>query len=283
MPGSEFELRADDGQTPSGAALAARRASAGGVSRSRTASPSTAPATRGSPPRSTPRAMRSTPSTCAATGPAAPADLGHFADADGWAKGRRRPLDLNRLIAAEQPGVPIVFLGHSMGSFLGRTVRRRAFGRARRRRLFGLERQAAADRDARSPDRARRAAAARQARQERAPQPDDVRRLQQAVRAGAHRLRLAVARRPEVDAYVADPLCGFPFTTQLAIDLLDALPSLSSPQSLARDPQGPADLRLFRRARPGRRQHPGPDRRPRGARASRSSRPASIRARATRR
>jgi alpha-beta hydrolase superfamily lysophospholipase len=38
----------------------------------------------------------------------------------------------------------------------------------------------------------------------------------------------------EVDAYVADPCCGFPFTTQLAIDVLDALPSLSSPQSLAR-------------------------------------------------
>jgi alpha-beta hydrolase superfamily lysophospholipase len=38
----------------------------------------------------------------------------------------------------------------------------------------------------------------------------------------------------EVDAYVADPYCGFPFSTQLAIDVLDALPSLTSPQSLAR-------------------------------------------------
>jgi alpha-beta hydrolase superfamily lysophospholipase len=37
----------------------------------------------------------------------------------------------------------------------------------------------------------------------------------------------------EVDAYIADPLCGFPFTTQLAIDVLDALPFLSSPASLA--------------------------------------------------
>ena len=66
----------------------------------------------------------------------------------------------------------------------------------------------------------------------------------------------------EVAAYVADPLCGFPFTTQLAIDVLDALPSLSSPQSLAAVAQGPADLRLLRRARPGWRQHPGPYRRP---------------------
>ena len=37
----------------------------------------------------------------------------------------------------------------------------------------------------------------------------------------------------EVDAYVADPLCGFPFTTQLAIDVLDALPHVTSPASLA--------------------------------------------------
>ena len=49
----------------------------------------------------------------------APADLGHFADADGWAKCVGDLWTLNRLIAAEQPGVPIVFLGHSTGSWLG--------------------------------------------------------------------------------------------------------------------------------------------------------------------
>ena len=37
----------------------------------------------------------------------------------------------------------------------------------------------------------------------------------------------------EVDAFVADPLCGFPFTTQLAIDVLDALPHVTSRKSLA--------------------------------------------------
>ena len=37
----------------------------------------------------------------------------------------------------------------------------------------------------------------------------------------------------EVDAFVADPLCGFPFTTQLAIDVLDALPYVTSRKSLA--------------------------------------------------
>ncbi len=62
----------------------------------------------------------------------------------------------------------------------------------------------------------------------------------------------------EVDAFVADPFCGFPFTTQLAIDVLDALPRVTSPAEPRRDPQGHAHLCLLRRARSGRRQHQGP-------------------------
>ena len=38
----------------------------------------------------------------------------------------------------------------------------------------------------------------------------------------------------EVDAYVADPLCGFEFSNQLAVDLLDALGPLLKPERLAR-------------------------------------------------
>ena len=41
----------------------------------------------------------------------------------------------------------------------------------------------------------------------------------------------------QVDAYVADPLCGFDFTTQLAIDLLGGLPPLLAPETLARIPK----------------------------------------------
>ncbi len=42
----------------------------------------------------------------------------------------------------------------------------------------------------------------------------------------------------EVDAYIADPLCGFAFSTQLAIDLLDALGGLLKPERLARIRKG---------------------------------------------
>ena len=50
---------------------------------------------------------------------AAAADLGHFADEKGWDKAVGDLWTFNRLIAADEPGKPIVFLGHSMGSMLG--------------------------------------------------------------------------------------------------------------------------------------------------------------------
>jgi alpha-beta hydrolase superfamily lysophospholipase len=55
-------------------------------------------------------------------GPNCPAaDLGFFADANGW----RECLDdlqaVARRIAADFPGLPLVFFGHSMGSFMGQS------------------------------------------------------------------------------------------------------------------------------------------------------------------
>jgi alpha-beta hydrolase superfamily lysophospholipase len=41
----------------------------------------------------------------------------------------------------------------------------------------------------------------------------------------------------EVDKYNADPLCGFPFSVQLAIDLLDAVGPIATAAMIARIPK----------------------------------------------
>jgi len=47
-----------------------------------------------------------------------PAELGLFAERDGWTKCIEDLCVLNRRIASEHPGLPIVLLGHSLGSFM---------------------------------------------------------------------------------------------------------------------------------------------------------------------
>jgi alpha-beta hydrolase superfamily lysophospholipase len=180
MPGSEFELRADDGQRvlarrwlPEGRARAIVQIAHGLAEHSaRYARLAAALNAAG---------YGAYAADLRGHGPKAAADLGHFADEDGWAKCVGDLWTLNRLVAADEPGVPIVFLGHSLGSFLGRQFVAEHSEALAVRGLFGLERQAAADRDPGSLDRARREAATRQARQEPAHLPDAVRRVQQAV------------------------------------------------------------------------------------------------------
>lgn len=58
-----------------------------------------------------------------------PADLGFFASRDGW---RHCLDDLKRLrekIAAEHEGLPIVLMGHSLGSFMVQQYRNSGWAR----------------------------------------------------------------------------------------------------------------------------------------------------------
>jgi len=168
-------------------------------------------------------------------GPAcAPADLGHFADWDGWAKCVRDLWTFNRLIAAEQPGVPIVFLGHSMGSFLGQS-----FVADHADALAGAVFSgsngapppvAAAGRLTARAERLRLGKRGKSRLLNRMMFGD----FNKPFRPGRTEADWLSRDPAEVDAYVADPLCGFPFTTQLAIDLLDALPGLLRRDKLAR-------------------------------------------------
>jgi alpha-beta hydrolase superfamily lysophospholipase len=233
MPGSEFEFRADDGQS-----LLGRRWLPDGPPRA------IVQIAHGLAEHSA-RYARIAGALNAAGyavyandhrghGPkAAPADLGHFADEGGWDKVVGDLWTLNRRIAAEQPGTPIIFLGHSLGSFLGRS--------------FIAEHSDALAGAALSGSNGK---------------PPPIATLGRLI-ARAERLRLGKRGKSQlifqmwfgdynkpfkpartafdwlsrdarqVDAYVADPLCGFPFTTQLAIDVLDALSYVTGRESLA--------------------------------------------------
>jgi alpha-beta hydrolase superfamily lysophospholipase len=165
---------------------------------------------------------------------AAPADLGHFADDGGWGKVVGDFWTMNRLIAKEQPGVPIIFLGHSLGSFLGQ-----GFVVEHSDALAGAVYSGSSGKPPAIATLGRLIARAERLRLGKRGKSQ----LLGQMWFGAYNKPFAPARtefdwltrdEKEVDAYVADPYCGFPFSTQLAIDVLDALPSLTSPQSLAR-------------------------------------------------
>ena len=171
-----------------------------------------------------------------------PTDLGFFAEAGGW----RLLLDdvdaVAARIAADYPGVPRAFLGHSMGSFLGqRYIAERGDSLAAAvlsgtagppppilalgKRIIAFERWRLGPRG-KSP-------------------------LVQALLFGEQNKPFRPARTPydwlsrdpdEVDKYVADPLCGFPLSNQLAADLVAALADLASPKLAARVPK---DLPIY--------------------------------------
>jgi alpha-beta hydrolase superfamily lysophospholipase len=168
-----------------------------------------------------------------------PADLGFFAETKGW----RACLDDLHVVANEidrrHAGLPQVFFGHSTGSYFGQTLLAErgarlsgavlsgsngklpapllAFGR----RLAGFERWRLGPRG-KSP-------------------------LVQQLIFGAQNKPFRPARTPfdwlsrdegEVDKYVADPLCGFANSNQLALDLVEGLQTLASPELAARIPKG---------------------------------------------
>jgi alpha-beta hydrolase superfamily lysophospholipase len=167
----------------------------------------------------------------------APEDLGFFAEREGW----RRCLDdlwrINRRIAADLPGLPIVLLGHSMGSFMAQHFITEHGDALSGAVLSGSDgRPGALAWIGRLIARIERLRLGQRGRST----------LIHTMSFGAFNKAFAPARTPadwlsrdpaEVDKYVADPLCGYVASTQLWIDMLDAVADATRPRRQALIPK----------------------------------------------
>lgn len=170
------------------------------------------------------------------------ADLGHFADRDGFAAVVADLWRLNRRIADEHPGLPMVLLGHSMGSFMVQDVIGR-HGDA----LAGAVLSGSSGKPgtlAKLGALIARTERLRLGRRGRS-------KLLMGLSFGGFNKAFEPARTPfdwlsrdpaEVDKYIADKLCGFVCSPQLWIDLLAALNRIGRSEHLA---QVPKNLPLY--------------------------------------
>jgi alpha-beta hydrolase superfamily lysophospholipase len=168
---------------------------------------------------------------------AKPGDLGFFAAEDGWRLCLEDLWTLNRRIAADHPGAPIFFFGHSMGALLAQS-----FIADHGATLAGAILSGASGRPPAAVALAR--LVARFERWRLSPRGKSPLLMKMFFGEFNKPFRPArtdfdwLSRDPiKVDAYVADPLCGFDVTTQLLIDMLGGLPPLLAPATLARIPK----------------------------------------------
>lgn len=168
---------------------------------------------------------------------AEPTGRGHFADRRGWRVALSSIRDVQRHAQREHAGKPLFALGHSMGSYLlqhyvadsGGALAGAVFSAtsgdfgALRPVALGLIRLEAAVYGRRHPSAVGEALSFRNFNR-----------------------RFAPARTPfdwlsrdaaEVDAYVADPHCGFRVSTGLWLDMMEALGKLTAPGRLRRIPK----------------------------------------------
>jgi alpha-beta hydrolase superfamily lysophospholipase len=162
---------------------------------------------------------------------------GHMADEDGWNKAVDDLHRVNRLIAAEHPKLPRIVLGHSMGSFL---VQQLSFCHPNDASAIALAASngkpppiALAGRGIARIERMRLGKLGRSKLLNKL-SFEDFNTKFRPTRTDFD----WISRDPRVvDDYVADPLCGFMVTIQTWVDMLDALPTLTRPENLARIPK----------------------------------------------
>ena len=169
---------------------------------------------------------------------------GHKADSDGWNRIVEDAHGVNREVAKRHPGVPIIVLGHSMGSFV---LQQLLFEHPNDMIAAALS----ASNGKPPPIATLGKLVARIERMrvgKRNPSP-----VMQKLTFEEYNKGFSPARTEfdwlsrdtaEVDKYVADPLCGFAVSTQVWIDMLAALDRISNPKNVAKVPKG-TPLYLF--------------------------------------
>ena len=161
-------------------------------------------------------------------------DLGHFGDGVGWGRVVDDLIELVRAARSEHAGLPLVLMGHSMGSFMTQQVLYSGGELVDRAVLSGTDGKpdvlAAAGRGVARVERLRLGGRGKSA-------------LLKTLTFDAWNKAFApnrtsfdwLSRDPaEVDAYVADPLCGFACSTDLWVELLDALGEIGRPANQGR-------------------------------------------------
>jgi alpha-beta hydrolase superfamily lysophospholipase len=164
------------------------------------------------------------------------ADLGHFADRDGWNKVLGDAIEVQRFAGRTWEDKPVVLLGHSMGSYIAQSVAAREPDR-----LAALILSASTLSPRLQLRLARflaRLAIWRHGGRHRSA-------FLNRLGLGGFNKRFAPTRtdfdwlsrdEAEVDRYIADPLCGFMLSNQFWHDLLGGLLEISSPETLHRIP-----------------------------------------------
>jgi alpha-beta hydrolase superfamily lysophospholipase len=166
-----------------------------------------------------------------------PEDLGIYAEHDGWQKVVGDQISLLTEVRSRHPNVPVFLLGHSMGSYISRSVAGR-----RGDLLAGLI-LSGTTHDNPIAYQAPRAIVAAE-------------RLRLGVRGKSALISMLTfekfnARFPsprtdfdwlsrdpaEVDKYIQDELCGFDCSTQLWWDLLGGMAEICTPSFIARMPK----------------------------------------------
>lgn len=161
-------------------------------------------------------------------------DLGHYADENGWDKVIQDQRLICESIREEFPGVPVIYFGHSMGSFIGQAFLIRyshlvdlailssSNGSIGPMRLVGLGMLQAETR--------------RIGIRGRSPIADEMsfKAFNKAFKPNRTDQDWLSRDRDQVDKYIDDPLCGFRCTVKLWQDLLTGMGENMRPENIAR-------------------------------------------------